>query len=211
MSLEAFRKSWPVTATLRFAYQALVAAHWVWSTLLRPVTHPLTIAAKWVMARYMRLWDRVVYTREGYFSRTRAGVLLASTVAFVWVLPSVLLFVAQLGLFAATYKNERIILTKSQEIYADENIHSVTGCESSECNADNAVYFRVRPTGFNQLWSLVARGSLFYPDYVVGSITNAGQECTVISYGIRIKALMRNWDIYPDLLLAQCSFTKKDA
>lgn len=210
MPLETIRKSWPVAATLRFTYQLLVAAHWVWDTLLRPVSRPLTRVGKWLVSRYMRLWDRVVYTKEGYFSKVRAGVMLASTIAFLWVLPHVLLFAAQAGLFLATVQKETIFLTQAQEIVPDEDIHSVRGCESEVCDADNSVYFRVRPTGFHQVWSLLTRGSIFLPDYVTSPVAPGLNRCEVVSYGFRAKFLMRNWDVYPDLLSARCSFVKGD-
>lgn len=211
MPLETIRKSWPVTATLRFTYQVLVAAHWVWDTLLRPVSRPLAIAWKWLFRRYMTLWDRVVYTSEGYFSKVRAGVLLASTLAFVWALPHILLFVGQATLFAATAQRETIFLTQAQEILPEEDIHSVRGCESAVCDADNSVYFRVRPTGFNQAWSLLTRGTVFLPDYVTSPVAPGVNRCDVLSYGIRVKTLMRNWDVYPDLLSAKCTFVRGEA
>lgn len=35
-------------------------------------------------------------------------------------------------------------------------------------------------------------------------MTPSCPECVTTSYGIRIKALMRGWDIYPSLLSASC-------
>ena len=46
---------------------------------------------------------------------------------------------------------------------------------------------------------------LFFPDYVAASVPLSISQCTITSYGLRLKLIMRGVDIYPDLLKTECT------
>jgi hypothetical protein len=46
--------------------------------------------------------------------------------------------------------------------------------------------------------------NIFYPDYVAAAVPPGVHRCVILSYGIRIKLLMRQYDVWPDLLEASC-------
>lgn len=192
----------PLGLLVRFFYQFLAGLVWLYEKTIRPVTLPFWRLGRYLFRQYRRLWDRVVYTRSGTFSRVRAGAMIVATAASFWIITPVLQFVAEASLFAVTYGTEEIYLIKSQEIDSNDNLHAVTGCEQLPCTEANSVYYRVREDNFNSLWSLLRHGTLFYPDYVA---TVPGlSKCRVTSYGIRFKFAMRQWNVYPDMLEAHC-------
>lgn len=153
---------------------------------------------------YLKLWKPWVYDKNGCFSKTNAGlyvvflyVVFISFTTITWTLFHSFLYIT-------TYEYEKVYLTNSQEINTDEDIHAIRGCESLTCSEENAIYFRVRPTVITHLYSIVNHGNIFYPDLTASVVAPGMNECEVASYGIRIKTLMRKWDIYPDMLSATC-------
>jgi hypothetical protein len=203
---EALRRGRLVEASLRFTYQFVQAAVWVFETLVRPVTRPFRWAALRLWRAYRALWDRAVYAKDGYFSKTRAGVFLAATIAVLYVLVPLSAFVGDVFLFALTRERETIFLHNSHEIGGPaSNLHSVQGCTALPCTEHNAMYYRVRPTAFNHVWSVINHGGLFYPDAVSGAVPPVISRCEVLTFGIRVKFVMRQWDLYPDLLDATCT------
>jgi hypothetical protein len=202
--MQVLHESQIVARFLRFLYQLAHGLVWFYENVIRPVTRPFIRAAKWVYFRYRELWDWFVYTKSGHFSRTRAGALVTLTVAFIYALPKAALLTYDAGLFLVTSKYEDTYLTFSQEIYPDYDIHSVKGCEELPCTDQNAIYYRVRPHYFHHLWSLYKHGSIFYPDFVAAAVPPGISKCHVLSYGFRIKILIRQFDIYQDLLEISC-------
>ena len=63
----------------------------------------------------------------------------------------------------------------------------------------------IRASNFNEAWSILSGRGLFFPDYVAASVPVAVSRCKITSYGLRVKFLMRGFDIYPDLLQTECS------
>ena len=158
-----------------------------------------------------RVWEKVVYYDDQFgnrlFSKTRAGMFLTISIVFAWFvfIPAVA-FLYDLGLYLATVKTDEIVyLTNSQEILPEENIHSVQGCHALPCTDKNSIYFRIRATYFNEAWSLAHGRGLFFPDYVAASVPLSISRCTITSYGVRVKLIMRGMDIYPDLLRTECA------
>lgn len=120
-------------------------------------------------------------------------------------------FVWHAGLYAATSRVDEIVyLSNAQEIIPEQNLFSVQGCEASfagedfSCSEEESLYFRIEPTEFAQVWSLLYRGNFFYPDYIAAPIAPGWQRCTITSYGFRMKTMIRRWEIYPELLSAKC-------
>jgi hypothetical protein len=207
--LQAWRDIHAVAVLIRFVTQVLVGLAWFWENLLRPVARTVFWRPlKYLLRKYWALWDRVVYLKSGHFSRLRAGLMVTATIAALYVIPQLILFVLHTALFVVTAKSETVYLTQSQEIYPDDDIHSVKGCEELPCTEQNSIYYRVRPHHFHHAWSLVTRGSLFFPDYVAATVPPGVSRCTTLSYGLRLKLLMRQWDVYPDLLDAICQPVK---
>jgi len=132
---------------------------------------------------------------------------VAASLVFAWfILVPLLGFLYDLGLYLVTVKHDEVVyLTNSQEILPDENVHSVQGCHELPCTDKNSFYFRIRATLFNEVWSVVHGRGLFFPDYVAASVPLSISQCTITSYGVRLKLIMRGMDIYPDLLKTECS------
>jgi hypothetical protein len=186
----------------RFIYPIYSWGYWLFSILF------------WKRFRYV--WDRTVYSTnaagERKFSKVRGATVIASTVAVLFLVYQSLFVLFDAALYTVTGRvNEVVYLSNAQEIVPDSNIFSVQGCvapaqgETFSCGAEDSLYFRISPSGFNHFWSVLNNGTLFYPDYVAAPVAPGWQQCTVTSYGIRVKFLMRSWDIYPELLSARCS------
>lgn len=162
---------------------------------------------------YKYLWDNVTNTKTG-FSKIRGALMLVFAVFYIVFLYETTAVVIDSVLYLTTANvNEEVYLSNSQEILGNENVHSVNGCliqtinDVSSCDANNSLYFRIASSAFNHLWSLGHRGTLFYPDYIAAVVAPGWEPCTITSYGVRFKFLMRNWDIYPTLLDVKCITT----
>ena len=205
------RRRTEVASLNRFLAQLILAASWIYQTILRPVGRVGAVPLYHLFRWYRLLWDKAVYTEDRYknrmFSKTRAGIFLAASLVFAWfILLPLLAFLFDLGLYLATVKKDEIVyLTNSQEIIPEENVHSVQGCHSLPCTDENSVYFRIRGTWFNEAWSLVHGHGLFFPDYIAAAVPLSISKCTITSYGVRIKLVMRGMDIYPDVLQTKCT------
>jgi hypothetical protein len=209
-SFEARRRS-DVASMNRFLAQLILAGHWIYASILRPVGRFAAIPLRHLFRWYRWLWDKVVYVEDPYknrmFSKTRAGVFLTASIVFAWfILVPALIFLFDVGLYFATVRKDEVVyLTNSQEIIPEENVHSVQGCHSLPCTDENSVYFRIRGTLFNEVWSLVHGHGIFYPDYIAAAVPLSISRCTITTYGVRIKLVMRGMDIYPDVLKTECT------
>lgn len=159
---------------------------------------------------YRTIWAFFVYRRDEngvlIFSKPRAGTFLVGSFLFLFygLLPTVY-FVADTAIYFFTVKhNEVLYLHNSQEIEPEENIHAVQGNYTIPLNEDETIYLLVEDTWFNTLWSIVHKGNLFYPDYVAATVPPGLNKCHVTSYGLRLKSLMRRWEVYPYILSASC-------
>lgn len=193
----------------RFAYQVAVGALWVWQKL-GPLRSFLSWATRGVFRQYRRLWSLVVYRRDQHqnlrLSKTRAGLFLAGTALSLWLIWEIVGFLFDATLYLTTgHHNEIIYLTNSQEVDARHNVHAVKGCDALPCSDTDSVYFRMNPSAFNHVWSLAHNHMLFYPDFVGAAVPPGLNRCTITSYGVRVKFLMRGFDIYPELLKASCT------
>jgi len=197
------RESVVLAAAVRFAYQFVAACVWIWKFIIRRVLIPFEIVGGWIYRKWRAMWDKVVYDRFG-FNYRRAGMFLTATLVVAYFASSVLWMAFQITLYVATSSTDRVYLTFSQEIYPDDDIHSVKGCTERPCTDQNTVYYRVAPSAFNHLWSLAVNWDIFYPDEVAAAVPPGISDCTVHRYGIRQKFLMRKADIYPDALQITC-------
>lgn len=185
---------------------------WIYNHVINPViSHP------WVgkpFQWYRSLWNSVVYIqtedKSAVFSKKRAGIMVLATLICLRMLPAFLggtiEFVWDTSRMATSYKtNEIWYLGKSQEIDPVGNIFSAQGCESIECSDQTSIYFRVKPSLAHHIWSIYKNGNVFFPDYVAAGIQNDINKCEVTGYGIRWKFLVRNWDVYPQILAVNCT------
>lgn len=163
---------------------------------------------------YRKIWDRFAYATiddQRVFSRKRGAYTLIGTFLTLWFAISITSFVWHTTLYIATARVDEVVyLSNAQEIAPDENIFSVQGCEATvagetfSCSEDESLYFRIEPSEFAQVWSILSRGNFFYPDYVAAPIAPGWQKCVITSYGFRMKTMIRSWEIYPELLSARC-------
>jgi hypothetical protein len=199
-----------------FWVQVSSSALLIWSKYIRPVwnfVYWLGIGILW--KQFRKAWDRFAFVNKDgkrVFSRTRGAAVLASAFFIVYFMSTALLFTWHTSLYFLTARVDEVVyLSNAQEIAPEDNIFSVQGCEITQapgenfsCSADQSLYFRIDPTGFAQVWSLVNTGSFFYPDYVSAPIAPGWQRCTITSYGFRLKTLIRRFEVYPELLAARC-------
>jgi hypothetical protein len=200
-----------LTAIHKFWFQFLAACWWIYSKVFRPLARLLFKPVRWIWRFFRFLWDKAVYYEDSFqnrqFSKTRAGLFLLTFAVVAWyvIVPAAIL-AFDTALYLATVKrNEVVFLTNSQEIKPAENEHSVQGCHAIPCTDENSIYFRIRASNFNEVWSLLHGDGLFFPDYVAASVPLSISRCKITSYGLRIKLLMRGLDMYPDLLKTECS------
>jgi hypothetical protein len=198
-----------VTKLHRFWLQFTFACWWVWTRILFPIFRFMSKPMRWAFYAYRHLWSIVVYTQDKYgalvFSKMRAGMFLTATVIILYMMPVIANLTYDTTMFAATVDyDEEVYLTNSQEIIPESDIHSVQGCNKLPCTDDNSIYYRVNPSLFNHIWSFITNKNWFFPDYVAAAVPPGVSKCKITSYGIRIKLLIRNADIYPDLLQASC-------
>jgi hypothetical protein len=168
----------------------------------------LTIQKKWYHAPFLWtynvlkfFWDACHSANK--FSWKRFLVAFISFVVFLYIFLNSLGFIVDSVKYVLTARvNEIVYLSSAQEI--SEDTYAVKGCEAKECSIENSLSFRIESNAFAQVWSLTNKGILFYPDYVAAIVAPEIRECTVTSYGTRWKFLIRNWNIYPEILDVSC-------
>ena len=201
-----------LTALGRFWSQLVRSFGWVYMKLISPVTWRIYRFIRWAFARYRALWARCVYAKDAYgdpeFSKARGGLMIIATLAACYLTYCVVAVTATLPWYLATVRHaEQLYLSNSQNISTQaesHDVHEVHGCETLPCTDQNTVTFRVRATWFNEVWSILHHGSLFYPGYVAAAVSPVLNRCVITSYGIRKKLLIRSWDVYPDLVQVEC-------
>lgn len=150
------------------------------------------------------IWDRYARNKEGRITQKRAATTFAATLLVLWVLPSVIGATLQGGLMALTMKREQVYLTQSEEIDPDNEVFNVRGNTKPVSTPENALYYRVRPTLAHQLHSYAVYHTPFYAEDIA-SIAPGLNRCEVVSYGFRMRMLVRGWGIYPDMLWSSCT------
>ncbi len=191
-------------ASSRFLVQLAASLHWIWTVPLGPVRRAIMRILGWAFAWYRRVWMRVTHNEYGGFVYWRGGAMVVATVVGLYLIPVTVKFLAQTALYFTTRNYEEVYLIQSEEIYPDDNVWAVRGCDRLPCDGDSSIYYRISPTTFNHVWSLLNHGWLFVPDNVGSGVPTGLTRCWVRSYGIRLKTLMRRFEIYPDALEISC-------
>ena len=192
-----------IIANSKFLTQFFSGLYFFWDKIIGP---PRRLLFGWIgkfYRWYKKTWVRYTHDKYGGFVYQRGGIMVTLTILALFLIPTAINLTFNTVMFFTTYRSERVYLFNSSEIYPDDNIWSVRGCELVNC-ADESLYFRVAPTLFNQIWSVVYRRELFLPDDIASGVPPGKTECHIISYGIRVKSLMKRYEIYPDALYIAC-------
>lgn len=195
----------------KFFRQVGTVAVWLWWNFGNPVLNKFTVP----LIRRLLGWDIWIWNRVA-FSKDEFGIKRLSYVkgaAFIMV-HLALFFMIVSGfmydsiVYPFTYESNRTVwLSSAQEIYPGSNVFSVQGCDhlvAKVCNEDESLYYRVRPTIFNNMWSILHWRGPFFADKVVATIGSDWSKCIVSDYGLRWRFLIFWEDIYPDLLVTSC-------
>lgn len=196
-----------VLASSRFLVQFAAGLYWIWSKPLKPIRTAVSVATSFVFRKYQVLWVNFTHNKYGGFEYWRGGVMIVATIAALYIVPTMLVFSAQAALYFTTREYEQVYLIQSDEIYPDDNVWSVRGCDRLPCDQSSSIYYRIAPTSFNHIWSIFNNGWIFIPDDVGSGVPTGLTQCWVRSYGIRVKTLMRRFEIYPDVLEISCDST----
>lgn len=173
----------------------------LWKSPLGAIARMILGIASWW---HRRIWSRWAY-RKGRFVNWQAALVIGASLFVVWATPTVMGWTARAILMATTIHTERVQLTISQEIDEENDIHSIKGCSSFPCDNSQAVYYRVQRNLPHDVYAWWTRDERFYPEEVASVVTPGVNDCEVVSYGLRIRALRRGWGIYPNLLHAVCT------
>ena len=198
-----------------FWMQLAASALLVWKNFIQPLWNMVWwIGFGFLWKHYRKVWNRFAYEGkepDRVFSRKRGAYTLVGTFFTLWFTVTIASFVWHTTLYTFTARADEVVyLSNAQEIVPDENIFSVQGCEATNpsevfsCSEDESLYFRIEPTAFAQVWSIIARRNFFYPDYIAAPIAPGWQRCVITSYGFRMKTMIRRWEIYPQMLSARC-------
>jgi hypothetical protein len=150
---------------------------------------------------YKRLWKKYCYDKYDDFLWKRAIIMIFSTLGTLYLVLSIFEFTFDLTYYLCTKKVETIYLSDSVEL--EDGLWSAKGCPTKECSSDNALYFRIKNTWFNNIWNLVHHGQIFFPDGIAAGVPTGQTECKVISYGLRYRLVMI-FNYYPQILQVNC-------
>ena len=150
---------------------------------------------------YNKQWKKWCYDKYGDFFWKRALCIICATIAFLYTMVCVLEFIFDLGYYLSTKKVETIYLSDSVEL--EDGLWSAKGCPSKQCSSDNALYFRIKNTWFNNIWNIWNHGQIFFPDITAAGIPTGQAKCEVISYGLRYRLVMI-FNYYPQILQVNC-------
>lgn len=152
---------------------------------------------------YKKIWLKFTHNKYDEFIYKRGISMVIATIAIVVVIPTFLMLILNTTYYLTTYKKEIVYLNQSEEIYPDDNIWGVRGCYNQYCDSDSSLYFRIKPSVFNHLWSILKEGRIFLPDTIGSSVPTGLTRCEVVSYGVRMRLTML-LNIYPNILKITC-------
>ncbi len=184
---------------------------WLWWNFGNPVINKVTVPLflflfKW----FINLWNWVAFKKDEFGNR-KLSYARGSLFIVSWLFLGALIasgFVYDTLVYLPTHTKDRVVwLSSAQEIYPDSNIFSVQGCDklvSKVCHEDQALYYRVQASWFNETWSILSGRGLFFPDKVVATIGSDWSRCTVSDFGSRWRFWIFFGNYYPNLLVTSC-------
>ena len=168
-----------LTALGRFWSQFVHSCGWIYMQLIAPITWRIYRAIRWAFARYRALVG-ALRLRQGCLRRSgiQQGARRDDDPRDDCRLLRRLLASPRSpgpcpGTCATVRHDEQLYLSNSQNLSGQADgheIHEVYGCETLPCTDQNTVTFRVRATWFNEVWSVLHHGALFYPGYVAAAV-----------------------------------------
>lgn len=192
------------------------ALQWLYKYLVKPITKQIWKAVRWLMTRYRDLWLTITYKIDQYgvkrFSRVRGGITILSTILVLYLFYGFSIVAVTLPWYMLTVKHDEVLYLSNHSAVEghDKNrikindVYEITGCESIDCSDQDTVSFRVEASWFNEAWSIIHNHAFYYPDYVAAAVSPVVNRCTITSYGIRKKFLVRQWELHPDILQVRC-------
>jgi hypothetical protein len=202
---------------LKFWYGFVRAIVFLYQKLIYPISWRLWRLIKWAATKYRTLWLRLTYKKDKYgtlqFSKMRGGVMILSSVLSLYILYGVLTIVMTLPWYFLTVKRDEVLYLSNHSAVEGQHtsnkvrineVYEITGCETINCSDQDTVSFRVEASWFNEVWSIFHNFALYYPDYVAATVSPVVNRCTITSYGIRKKFLVRYWELRPDILQVRC-------
>jgi hypothetical protein len=192
------------------------ACQWLYKKFLWPITKRLWSVVKWLATKYRNLWLNITYKKDQYgvlrFSRVAGGVTIVGSIVSIYFLYGLTMIASSLPWYFLTVKHDEILYLSNHSAVEGHGgshlkineVYEITGCESIDCSDQDTVSFRVEASWFNEAWSLIHNGAFYYPDYVAAAVSPVVNRCTITSYGIRKKFLVRQWELHPDILQVRC-------
>lgn len=206
-----------LTLWAKFWYTLSSAALWLYNKLIYPITRRLWRLVKWVGTQYRTLWFKLTYKKDQYgtkyFSKTRGGIVIVGTIVSIYLVYGILQIASTLPWYFLTVKHDEVLYLSnhsaveghhgSSKVKINE-VYEITGCETIDCSDQDTVSFRVEASWFNEVWSVFHNYALYYPDYVAAAVSPVVNRCTITSYGIRKKFIVRYWELHSDILSVRC-------
>lgn len=205
-----------LTLWARFWYTFSKAAIWLYQKLIYPITKQLWKVVKWVSIQYRTLWLHITYSRDQYgtlqFSTIRGGLAILSTIVCLYIIYGAFTILVTLPWYFLTVKHDEVLYLSNHSAVEGHGgskvkineVYEITGCETINCSDQDTVSFRVEASWFNEVWSVAHNFALYYPDYVAAAVSPVVNRCTITSYGVRKKFLVRYWELHPDILQVRC-------
>ena len=150
---------------------------------------------------YSEKWKKYCYDKYGDFFWKRALYMICATIGSLYIALCFLEFTFDVVYYYSTKKVETIYLSDSVEL--EDGLWGAKGCPSKKCSSDNALYFRIKNTWFNNIWNIWNHGQIFFPDIISSGIPTGQAKCEVISYGLRYRIVMI-FNYYPQILQVNC-------
>lgn len=201
---------------MRFWESFSSAVQFLYKYLVRPITKRIWKTARWLMTEYRDLWLNITYKKDQYgvmqFNRMRGGLTILGTVGVLYCLYGLSTIMISLPWYVLTVKHDEVLYLSNHSAVEGHStsrlkindVYEITGCENIDCSDQDTVSFRVEASWFNEAWSLAHNYAFYYPDYVAAAVSPVVNRCTITSYGIRKKFLVRSWELHPDILQVRC-------
>jgi len=201
---------------LKFWYGFVIAINWLYKWTLKPILQYYWKALKWLARNYRTLWLKLTYKKDQYgalqFSKVRGGFTIISTIMMLYTIYGLLMISGTLPWYLLTVKHNEVLYLSNHSAVEGHagakikinEVYEITGCETIDCSDQDTVSFRVEASWFNEAWSVLHNFAFYYPDYVAAAVSPVVNRCTITSYGIRKKFLVRNFELHPDILQVRC-------
>ena len=210
------------TRFTKFVYTVGKSLRFIYNWSVGPIINLAYKIGKWGFWKYVNAWNRFTYIEDGYgkkiFSKIRGSVMILITaVVLLGITPYLSIAAWEFGGlwgFVWTAERHTVFLNDAQPATSSDgqqiaHTYLAKGCDTkANCNQNDSVAFVIRSTPFNTLYYIVMHGGLYYPDYIAGVIPAVPSKCEALTYGIRQKFLVKNYELYADLLEVQCTPVK---